>query len=229
MNLAAIVSFYDEHPDDLTRMVRSLNGLVDQVITLDGAYQLFPDGKACSPPDQYQALETACEHIDVPLHAHIPRTTWAGNEVHKRAALFDHAREHHAGWVLRIDADEHITHTYPAQARDRLAQTTLDVATVTVTGISPSGPDRQQGRDYTGPHRMIFRMLPALTCLDVHWRYADLNTGRDLWGPQSDNTPALDLTHHITITHSERTNAERTQRAWAYYQQRATHRIEGIV
>lgn len=231
MNLAAIIAWYDEHPDDLHRTVRSLEGFCDMVIALDGPYALFPSAAdhPRSPREQLEAIEAAAHAADIDCHTEQPAEPWHDNEVGKRARLFDLARECEPDWVLRIDADESITTIDPAPARALLEQTHRDVAEVTVTGIHPSGIERRAGNTYTGPHRMIFRLLPALTCLDVHWRYTDLHTGRDLWGPQSDNTPALDLTQHITITHHHRTDPQRTQRAWDYYEQRANHRIEGVI
>lgn len=227
MNIAAILSWYDEHPDDLRRMIHSLAGLCDQIIALDGAYALYPDAKPYSPDEQLDTIEQAARDAGLLSYIEQPPEPWEGNEVGKRAALFDIARRRSADWVLRIDADEHIAHADSAQARARLNHTTCDAAEVTVTGIHPSGIERKAGNTYTGPHRMIFRLLPALTVLDVHWRYIDLHTGRDLWGPRDWQTPALDLTSTITIEHLPRTNQARTERADAYYQARAATGIEG--
>lgn len=231
MNLAVLLSFYDEHPDDLSRLAASLTGLADQIIALDGAYALMPDPQPHSPPESTQALKDAASKAGITLHLHAPDQPWQGNEIQKRDRLFHLARQHNADWTLILDADEHITST-PAQARTArniLQATRLDVAAIHAAGIHPDGPARQAGLTYNGPLRRIFRSLPALHCIDTHWRYTDIQTGRDLLGPQSDNTPALDLASLIAYAHTPRADPARTKRAWDYYDQRAKHQIEGVV
>jgi hypothetical protein len=49
MNLTALLSFYDERPEWLERMILSLRLLpVTRLVAVDGAYELYPNGKGAS-------------------------------------------------------------------------------------------------------------------------------------------------------------------------------------
>lgn len=168
MKIYALLSFYDEKPDDLTRCVRSLKGFADCLVALDGAYATFPDARAMSPYDQLRALgDAAYQSVDA-YKVTSPYKPWAGGEVEKRAALFELARRAGAtpdDWFLIIDGDMELA-SYTPEARELLAASALDIAEVRWRDVQVDGVPCSDLK-----FRSLFRALPGLTVERAHYLY----------------------------------------------------------
>jgi hypothetical protein len=69
MKLIGLLSFYDEAPSWLSAAIASHHpaGLTHLVVC-DGAYELFPDGRARSGIEQYDAINATCEGLGHQRH-----------------------------------------------------------------------------------------------------------------------------------------------------------------
>ena len=67
MRIAAALAWYDEPPAFLDRCARSLAGVVDELVALDGAWRLQPDGQPYSPYEQVDSLRAACADVGLRL------------------------------------------------------------------------------------------------------------------------------------------------------------------
>lgn len=234
MKVVALLSWYDEPAAWLAACVTSLRRLpVQHVIAVDGAYLLFPDAGAWSPPEQHQALIETCRAMDYGLTLHTPSHPWAGNEIEKRTHMFRLADTvcEPGDWLLVIDADELVRSAF---GFDLEALDDVDVATsMLLQRIDPLGT-RQSARaagnfdwDHTSRStiRNLFRWTPGITVEGRHYRYQTAD-GRLLWGDEHDQLEhAADS--HITIEHRQRErDINRTSRQQTYYQRRDQLRVE---
>ncbi len=208
MKLTALLSFYDEQPEDLLRLVKSLPlAGVTHLAALDGAYALFPDAKPQSSELERGALKLACKEAGITLTLSTPKVPWKGNEVEKRTALFDLGYKTGADWYLVIDADEHITQGFDPSL---LEHTPFDVAEVSYLDIKPDGHRRLER------HPRLFRAIEGLHCFGAHFVYRTPDK-RLLWG--NANIQRLEprhVAHELQIVHNPRT-PERRAKAKAYY------------
>lgn len=205
MKLIALLAFYDEPTTFLTAYV---NGLAvagaDELVALDGAYLLYPDGKAWSPVEQRTALLDACRHAGIKLRLHVPPGVWRGGEVAKRAELMHIADDvARAGdWLLVLDADEHIL-TAPRELTAALNAQPDDVATLELRRQQlVDGPSDQ---DMTTRERRLMRAGLGITVVSNHATYITRDhqvlwcAGReDLQGPahQVDGLHVVHMTRH---------------------------------
>jgi hypothetical protein len=221
--IVALLAWYDEDPAWLERCVRSLSKVpVDHLIAIDGAYALYPDGRARSDGVEYDAISMAARSIGLTIHT--PGEPWAGNEIEKRNRLFELAENvtEPTDWYLVIDADEEITDA-PSDIYERLTSSVFDVGAVTLTE-----PGHPLGTVVYPTHPKFFRALRGLRCVSNHFTYQV--DGRKLWGNAKTDRlePRLDLTdvkvmHHKLMRHSDRKEA-----AMTYYRTRDDQGIEDI-
>lgn len=230
--IAALLSFYDESPLWLTACVASLAGVVDCVVAVDGAYQLYPQARASSPVEQHQALVETAAAARIPLTLHVPTTPWAGNEVEKRNATLALARA--AGctdgwWLLVVDADMVVTRVsgglYAA-----LDGTYADVAEVAVAHHDDPHQNAEIERAAISgmwqttsiqPYRLLYRSDASLRYEGSH--YIVRNDSGFLWGNASsqDLLPAADVTMELEFDHRSRLrDLERRTQQKAYYRVR---------
>lgn len=110
--LAGALAWFDEPLDALEKTIRSLAGVIDVLVPLDGRWVGFADDQpASSPVDQRELVLDLAAELDLrfaTIHAP-PRHTPFGSQVEKRAMLYSLASIA-ADWVLVIDADEHVEH-----------------------------------------------------------------------------------------------------------------------
>lgn len=221
-------------------MVRSIAPLVTGVVAVDGAYDLYPQGRARSPLEATIALHTACRRHRLSLATLEPSEPWRGNEVEKRSALFSLACSlavPHRDWFLVIDADMTLTRCDVRTVRERLRETARDVAEVTFREADPlQGPFNPKG---VGALRSLFRANRTLTVEGAHTNYVierqSLMGRRELdkhylWHapPRKTAEPALDLTDHLELhhrSHDERKPSRAAGRE-GYYQARSDHGSE---
>lgn len=221
--IVALLSWYDERPEDLTAMVDGLaRAPITHLVALDGAYRLYPGGKPHSPTSNYTALETACRTHGIGLSIHTPDTTWHGNETQKRTTLF-HLGETHTterDWFLIIDGDEVILNA-PNDLTLQLAATPLDVAEVTF--IEPN----LQGKLDTFPIPILFRAIRGIQVVGNHYTYKTPD-GRNLWGnAQRTRLAARHPLPQLTVLHTTSLRAaQRKQAARTYYRTRDAKQTE---
>jgi hypothetical protein len=235
VRLIGLLSFYDEPIADLTSCIKGLHDAgVDEIVALDGAYALYPDGKPASHPNQHAAIHLACRQLGMGCTLHVPASVWSGNEVEKRTVLFKHAWAvaEPGDWFWVMDADQVVTKV-PDDLRDRLTATDRDSAeveffdTVAAKIRQPDWPERFAVRD-------LFRAQP-ITVQTNHCTYV-AGDGRLLWGGNGDMVvehdgrplePCLDLTDLVEVEHRpDRRPTDRLRAKLVYYRQRDDAKIE---
>lgn len=253
----ALLSWYDEQPEHLTRCVRSLKGFADVLVALDGAYATFPNAQRMSAMKQRFALQDAAYASGISYKITEPYRPWQGGEVEKRAALFELARRAGAtpdDWFLIIDGDMELA-SYTPEARELLAASALDIAEVRWHDVRVDGVQVTDNR-----FRSLFRALPGLTVERAHYLYVvpcdecdegrvEYDTDYGLFGGTDPcesckatgrrflwHTPDghfveddfLDLHEHVTLHHyNSGRDGERKRRAMEYYRHRDDHKLEG--
>jgi hypothetical protein len=183
--IIALLSWYDEEPRLLSRVVASLCGVVDHVVAIDGPYMLYPGASQWpqSEADQRAALIAAADGARLGITLVSARRPWYDGEVEKRTALFDYGRleADDGDWFFCVDADEYVMRA-PGDLRDRLTVATadgLEVAGISVrqrTALEERQPGEQAGQ-FSG-HRVLFKALPDLRVEVAHYFY--------LAGPEDD-------------------------------------------
>jgi hypothetical protein len=235
VRLIALLNWFDERDDWLERGIRSLaKAPVDVVVAVDGAYKLFPDGRASSPPSNAETIRRACDEIGAECVIHTPETTWQGNEVEKRTFLFrlaEDVAEPNVDWLFVWDADQHLGRC--KNLKPRLAATDRDAADLLV--IEPPDPrERNPCRPGTNipmpvqlDVRLMYRAIPGIHCHDNHYTYRTPD-GRYLWGNAVTDplVPGLDL-HDVQVLHKTKLRTDsRGGRQLRYYMARKEHRAE---
>lgn len=153
--IAAALCWYDEPVESLERMVASLAGFADILVSLDGPYGLFPHYSPRSSDEQRHAIDVAARLAMIP-HAPILPDDEPATQAGKRTKLYQAAarRAGPNGWILIVDADEVLSGKLGA-ARDMLADVGDGFDCATVTSITGSAPS---------PQPRLLRALDAITC-----------------------------------------------------------------
>lgn len=163
MKVIGLLSWYEEPASWLAECVASTAKLCDHLIAVDGPYALFPGSirRPASGSEQADTIARTAAGAGMGCTIHVPREPWWGGEVAKRDFMFRLASPltNAADWLLRIDADE-VLSDVPADAREQLAASRLDVAEVTIW-------DRDDGSQH--PFRCLFRALPGLAVEQAHY------------------------------------------------------------
>lgn len=209
MRLIALLSWYDEPRDGLLACIQGLARMnTDLLVALDGAYDLYPDGKGRSELDQHGVLAAACAQFGIDLLDYTPSSTWEGNEVAKRTELFrlGWGAAQDGDWFFVVDGDEQIVDV-PDDLRERLEATDLDAAEITMRHLAVAETSEW-------PPWHITRRLYRAQRIHVetnHWTYK-AEGGRTLWiGGGPEEVPALDLSdlrmdhnyeHRSNVRHS---------------------------
>jgi hypothetical protein len=235
MKLVGLLSFYDEPVPTLLACIASLaeHG-VDELVAVDGAYGLYPGGRARSHPDQHAAIVLACREVGMTCTLHTPRTVWRGNEVEKRTFMFDlaWATARDGDWFWVMDADQVVLQT-PPDFKERLRATHRLVAAVT---FKDTVAERINRRDM--PTRFSVRDLfraQKITVETNHCTYV-AGDGRLLWGGNGDVVqerrgeplePCLDLLDEVIVEHRpDHRPDDRLRGKLAYYRARDEQKIE---
>jgi hypothetical protein len=236
MKLIGILCWYDESASWLAASIASLaKAGVDHLVAVDGAYRLYPDGRARSPGNQQDIILKAAYGTGIGVTLHAPQEPWPGNEVEKRAYAFAAAElvaEPGRDWYFVLDADEVVTK--PGNLRAELERTELNVAEVsafeyndplTAPGMAAAARRIPWPRRCTFPVRKLFRALPGLTVVGNHYTYVAPDREHQLYGNRAAGAvleEALDLTQALEVEH--RTNLRdmaRRQAQLEYYKLRA--------
>lgn len=153
LRIAAVLPWYDEPEAHLDRCVRSLAGVADMLIAVDGRWQHFADDRPIlSDWRQAHAIAHAADAVALDHYVLMGPKAWA-SQVEKRNVCMALASEE-ADWVLVIDADEYVAEADPVELRRALELTEHDVATVLSRDLSQRKPP--------SPMRRIFRRGTAV-------------------------------------------------------------------
>lgn len=218
MRIIGLLSWFMEKPDDLRRSIISTSPLIDELVCLDGRYQLFPRSENRSTSDEYKAIREACKEQDLPVtivSVDEPFDGPDGGEVAKRSMLFDLGFKQNPDWFYVFDADMIVTQINQGW-REKLEATDLNVATVMLAD-----------EDIAKPHPAFFRALDGLTVEKRHWRYVAKD--EVLWDyPQLVTNPErCDTFKQIVIEHEhKRRISTRIRERNSYYKERDRHQVE---
>lgn len=230
--IVALISWYDERPSWLAAAVSSSARICDHVVCVDGAYENYPGARRASSSGQHEAAVLAAEADGVGLTLHVPDGVWVGDQVAKRAFMFDAGRlvaRSTDDWFLILDGDEVLV-DIPEDIHDRLAATTCDVAEVGIVDrYDPTRRNRPAPNSRRGPaepmrcFRRLYRALPDLTVRGTHYGYQA--AGLDLWR----SVAALDLSD-MRIDHRKGRRApERQEAREGFYATRRARKLEAPV
>jgi len=173
------LSWFDESPARLAAVTASVARFCDHVVAVDGAYRLFPQGRASSGVEQSQAIREAAEAAGIGCTIHVPARVWDGNEVAKRGFMFGLAQplvEPERDWFCVIDSDEVVSACDVDALRETLASTGWNVATVMHEGFvdhTARGDHLSVVEHRTAhPARRLFRAgRTPIRVEGQHWRY----------------------------------------------------------
>lgn len=241
MKIVGVLAWYDESPSWLATAVAGFGRVCDEIVAVDGAYTLYPGGRARSRPDQAEAVLQAAEAAGVGCTVHRPSVTFDGNEVEKRnlclslAAPFLTLME---DWVLVFDADCHVMQAYPDIVRSDLEQTDLHVATWTWLdgqdmladpGVAELARTIDVDTEWTHRVRHIYRAIPDLAYGPTHYSVSGTVDGETVWlrgAPIDQIQPALHLGKALVAHHRRASRAKVRQDAQAGYL--ATRDLRGV-
>jgi hypothetical protein len=222
VKLVAALAWFDEPVEFLDRCVRSLVGVVDVLVAVDGAWRGFAGGPV-SPVAQSEVIVDAAAATDLQVELWAPNSAW-DSQVAKRASMMQLAAA--AGeWLLVIDGDEFLESVDPVALRAQLAATELDVAEVTVRTLNRPWP-----LSHLAPmavaHRRIYRAGtrvsgPAHNCYRLGEQWLNGDPGK------LELAPAVDLTDVVTVAHDNASRPRaRRDAAVAYRRARRARRVE---
>lgn len=243
MKIVGLLAWYDESPAWLAACVAGFARVCDEIVAVDGAYNLFPSGRARSRPDQAEAIMHAAEAGGAGCTIHRPRDTFAGNEVEKRnltLRLAEPFLEPMRDWVMVFDADMHVAQAYPDIVRRDLAETDRHVATMTLLDgkdiLDSEAADlaRQHpvSTEWTYRARHIYRWLPELRYGPAHYSIRGTVDGEDVWlrgATREMIEPQLDLGKALVVHHrTEHRALVRREAADAYDRVRDMAGVERV-
>jgi hypothetical protein len=230
--LVALLSWWDENPDWLADVVRSLAlADVDALVAVDGSYPHMPGATASSEPEQAVEIQVAARVLPLGAYVYQPSELWA-SECVKRTAMFRYAEDFDPDWLLVIDADEVILQA-PDDLKARLAASPVDYADVCSLeqpaqvlggGVEDADIPQVLASRWVKPRRCLFRAVPGITVGPAHYNYVTPD-GRDLWGDEYGSPLRI---RDMMIDHrGARRDPERLRARQAYYEARDIAGVEG--
>lgn len=174
MRVVGLLSWYEEQPSWLVECVASAARLCDHIIAVDGPYAAFPGAfrRPFSGTDQADAILRTAAGAGIGCTIHSSREPWFGGEVQKRDFMFrlGEAFTTPEDWYLRIDADEILT-SIPVDAKQRLAESSFDVAEVSLWERPSFQAENLTDMSGTNgvPFRCLFRALPGIGIEQAHY------------------------------------------------------------
>ena len=217
MKIIAALPWYDEQPSWLDRCVRSLAGVADELVAVDGRWDLYDDtAPILSHFEQEVAISRAAYAVDIESEVWKPARTWT-SQVAKRAELMRICSEK-GDWIFVIDADEYVaTLDVDKWIEFMTIDSKLDVALVGLHALYEQQPDRRI--------RRLFRSGTTVkTAHNGYWY-----EGQWLHGDTAKVKlePAFDLSD-VLVLHDDsgRREPERELKAMDYRRARARERVE---
>lgn len=232
--VVALLSWFEEHEGALAACVASLGGAVDHVVAVDGAYALYPGGRAKSGAHQAEAIRETARALKMGCTIFEPQTVWRGNEVEKRSYMFRLAETltTEDDWYMVIDADELVTDWGGVNVKARLDETDKDVAQVTLWNRRPHLPAEGpppffNPLEQQEPLRMFFRAIRGLHVSGMHFHYK-CPDGRFLWADGAVEIAEPEQLLDVRVEHrSLSRDPTRRQDSQEYYNRRVKAGIEG--
>ena len=239
--VTGLLAWYDESPLWLAAAVTGASRLCDHVVAVDGAYALYPHGRAFSDPEQAEAIVHAAYGAGIGCTIHRPRDVWMGNQIEKRSLMFELGARTGAEWFFVFDADDLVTYV-PADAGTRLAEASEDVAVYTLWWTEdvyrvPEKEAAAQAFPYPHEaanryHRGLFRSLPGLRVEGAHYHYLAEREGETVHlrghSDYHELEPFLNLTDlRVQHRHPQRTRA-RLEASSAYDRLVRAHGLERV-
>jgi hypothetical protein len=220
VKIVGVLSWFDESPSWLATAVAGFARVCDQIVAVDGAYALYPGGRARSRPDQAEAILGAAEAAGAGCVIHRPRDVWFGNEVEKRNHSLFLAAALSPDWVMVFDADYHVLQLDAEAVRRELAATDCNVGTYTILDgkdlqedeyIAKYARERYADTEWTTKTRDIYRWTDDLAYGPKHFTISGTYDGERRWirGPEfclsedqwSPVEPCVDMLANLVVNH----------------------------
>jgi hypothetical protein len=211
VRICAALAWYDEPDGFLTRCIRSLRGVVDELVALDGRWEEHPGEGFWSSPENLAEVNSASLAAGISTVPMRPARPYV-SQLEKRQDLMRFASAN-ADWILVIDADEYVVSANPLLLRAALAQTPLEVGYVGFRNLNrgeimPGIPLN------AGLNRRLFRS--GTTLKTVHSGY--MREGRNLLVSED----SVDLRGCLALEHDNvNRGAERNEAARRYRRERS--------
>jgi hypothetical protein len=229
--ICGLLSWYQEKPGWLAATVASMQPFCDHIVAVDGAYFLYPGGRAHSGTDQAEAIRETARSLNMGCTIHEPQKRWAGNETEKRSTMFrlGECATTSEDWYFVIDGDEVVTDT-GGDLRARVAEARRDVGEVTLWKhrdlYHPSERPFVTPLVESQTIRVMFRAIRGLSVVGNHYTYVTPD-GRFLWGKEN-----LEPAEDFTTVRLEHRNGQRdlwrAKESRDYYATRDDLNIEGL-
>ena len=222
MRVIALLSWYDEPASWLAELAASLGRFgVDHLVAADGAYFLYPQGRAASPVDQQEALLRTSLGAGMGCTLLVPQDRWAGNEIEKRTALFragEIVSEPNVDWYFPVDGDMVLTEAYGW--KDQLAELDEHVAQIMLWERDNGSGESQCAAP------QLYRAIPGLHVETNHFTYRT-GDGRYLRGGTLVDVEPAAMLLNVKVEHRQRQRPNvRKQGQQGYYARRASARAE---
>lgn len=185
--VTAALAWFDEDPVDLYRFACALEGAVDKLVAVDGAYERYPHDSPFSSADEVEALEQGCQKSGIELELHRPKAAWKG-QVEKRTFLAAEAAKQ-SDWIFTLDAD-HILRGVREAFRQELARVHADRVELNFfTTVNPSRPLKAtSSTDWhselagkTVRQGLLLRALPDIRYERFHWWVSATKDRQRVW------------------------------------------------
>lgn len=238
MRIHAIFCWYDESPSWIGTAITSLSRFCDHIVALDGAYALYPGGKARSHPQQAEVILHTAEAMETAVTIYQPSEVWWGNELGKRNKAFDivAAYAEEGDWLCTYDADYHVVKCNPSALRADLERSECDVCTYGLVDgedwlalENPLATEAKLQTQWVSQTRDLYRWHPTLRVGPAHGDYSDERYGKKRWlrGPYGNLEPADDMSQWLTVYHRTKDRAlVRSEAQQGYYRMRDSLGIE---
>jgi hypothetical protein len=242
VKIVGLISWYDEAPSWLAATVSSAAKLCDHIVAVDGAYMLYPNGRARSEPMQAETILRTCDALEMGCTVIRPKDVWFGNEVEKRTHAFAACRNEVTpgeDWIIVLDADDVLTQV-PLDTRTKLELTDKDVAEITLnerqTWISDETAAAAKVLDLPPDsaqvQRRIYRAADEITVVGAHYCYLARNGEETSWYWGTNDHGLVDALalHNVHIEHRTRhRDVNRRKAAKDYYERRNALKAETTV
>lgn len=196
MKIVATLAWYREDPAMLERCVRSLKGVADELIAVDGRWRYFNDESESPLSDiaEVEAIEKAADEIGLPRMVIRMDEVWE-SQIAKRTFMCEAATAAGADWVFVIDADEYIEKVDVDAFKGALEKTPLDAVMVMHRRGTPA-------LQIPRPIRRLYRASTGVHVETAHMGYRTRD-GRWLHGDHAYVVlePCLDLSDHLLLHH----------------------------
>jgi hypothetical protein len=195
VSICAALAWVDESEAWLTRCIASLEGLCDEIVAVDGSWDLHYPDMPESPVEQEAVIWQEAHNARLIPQIFIPREIWS-SQVAKRDFLMRRAGER-SDWVFIIDADEYIVDSNPEKIREELSATDRHSAKIRAT---------RDGRGLRTTERIIKRFYRAGTRCPGPAHNAYTYNGEWLHGDgrHVKCLPALNLSNDLHLHHNYR-------------------------